>query len=196
VRTEKVALGLDPFDLDPFDLDVLRSLTRGALAAEEPLSGTLRAALSKRGLASGAGLGGRTGAISPARKGRVVVGSETTVFSMRVPIPIQGGALAGREPRLRATERVRARRRGPPELADRALEGAGLSYPLKGLPHGAEISGVEVAENRLVLSGEMERPLLGGGRAVDNAFLCCYGLAWPSESLEGDLGAWPAVYGG
>lgn len=92
----------------------------------------------------------------------MVVGSETTVFGMRVPIPILGGALAGREPRLRAAERVRARRRGPPKLADRALEGAGLSYPLKGLPYGAEISGVKVAEDRLVLSGEVECIPLGG----------------------------------
>jgi hypothetical protein len=43
VRAEKVAL-----DLDPFDLDVLRSLARGAPTAEEPLSGTLRAALSEK----------------------------------------------------------------------------------------------------------------------------------------------------
>jgi LmeA-like phospholipid-binding len=50
----------------------------------------------------------------------------------------------------------------PPELADRVLEGTDLSYQLEGLPSGSEISGVEVAENRLILSGEMERIPLGG----------------------------------
>jgi len=50
----------------------------------------------------------------------------------------------------------------PSELADRMLEGTDLSYQFEGLPYSVVISGVKVAENRLILSGEMERIPLGG----------------------------------
>jgi hypothetical protein len=45
----------------------------------------------------------------------------------------------------------------PGELREQLLVGGDFSYPLRGLPDGAEITGVEVSENRLILSGEVER---------------------------------------
>jgi LmeA-like phospholipid-binding len=158
LRAEKVAL-----DLNPFDLDVLRSLARGALTAEEPLSGTLGATLSEREVLRLV----QAGADVPVRdlrleEGRVVVGSETTVFGMQVPISVQGGLLLRGESLVFEPRSVSALgAEVPPELADRVLEGTDLSYQLEGLPSGSEISGVEVAENRLILSGEMERIPLG-----------------------------------
>ena len=159
VRAEKVAL-----ELDPFDLDVLRSLVRGALTAEEPLSGTLVATLSEREVLRLV----QAGTDVPVRDlrlevGRVVVGLETTVFGMQVPVSVQGSLpLRGEslvfEPRSVSALGAEV----PPGLADQVLEGTDLSFSLEGLPYGAEISGVEVAENRLVLSGEAERiPLRG-----------------------------------
>ena len=159
LRAEKVAL-----DLDPFDLDVLRSLARGALTAEEPLSGTFGATLSEREVLRLV----QAGAGAPVRdlrleEGRVVVGSQTTVFGMQVPISVQGSLLLRGESLVFEPRSVSALgAEVPPELADRVLEGTDLSYQLEGLPSGSEISGVEVAENRLILSGEMERIPLGG----------------------------------
>jgi hypothetical protein len=159
VRAEKVA-----FDLDPFDLDVLRSLARGAPTAEEPLSGTLGATLSEREVLRLV----QTGAEVPVRnlrleKGRVVVGSEATVFGMQVPVSVQGGLLLRGESLVFESRSVSALgAEVPAELTDQVLEGTDLSYPLEGLPYGAEISGVEVAENSLALSGGMEGIPLGG----------------------------------
>lgn len=159
VRAEKVAL-----DLDPFDLDVLRSLAHGAPTAEEPLSGTLGATLSEREVLRLL----QDGADVPVRdlrleEGGVVVGSETTVFGMQVPVSVQGGLLLRGESLVFEPRSVSVLgAEVPPELADQVLEGTSLSYPLEGLPYGAKISGVEVAENRLVLSGEIERIPLGG----------------------------------
>lgn len=159
VRAEKVAL-----DLDPFDLDVLRSLAHGAPTAEEPLSGTLGATLSEREVLRLV----QAGADVPVRdlrleEGGVVVGSETTVFGMQVPVSVQGGLLLRGESLVFEPRSVSVLgAEVPPELADQVLEGTSLSYPLEGLPYGAKISGVEVAENRLVLSGEIERIPLGG----------------------------------
>ena len=158
VRAEKVTL-----DLDPFDLDVLRSLARGAPTAEKPLSGTLGATLSEREVLRLV----QAGADVPVRdlrleERRVVVGSEITVFGIEVPVSVQGGLLLRGESLVFEPRSVSALGvEVPKELADQVLEGTDLSYPLEGLPYGAEISGVEVAENRLVLAGEMERIPLG-----------------------------------
>jgi hypothetical protein len=42
-------------------------------------------------------------------------------------------------------------------VPEQLLAVVSFSYPLGRLPYGAEITGVEVAEDRLVFSGEMER---------------------------------------
>jgi hypothetical protein len=93
----------------------------------------------------------------------VVSNPTTTVFGMQVPVSVQGDLTLRGESLVFEPRSVSALgAEVPPELADQVLEGIDLSYPLEGLPYGAEISGVEVAENRLVLSGEMERIPLGG----------------------------------
>ena len=158
VRAEQVAL-----TLDPFDLDVLRSLTAGAATAEEPLSGTLRATLSEREVLRLV----QAGADVPVRdlqlqEGRVVVASEATVLGMQVPVSVQGRLLVRGESLAFEPRRVSALgAEVPPKLADQVLEGTDLSHPLEGLAYGAEISGIEVAGNRLVLSGELRRIPLG-----------------------------------
>jgi hypothetical protein len=156
VRAEQVALALDPFDLD-----VLRSLS--AVAAEEPLSGTLRATLSEREALRLV----QAGADVPVRdlqlqEGQMVVGSEAPVLGMQVPVSLQGGLLLRGESLVFEPRRISALgAEVSEELADQVLEGTNLSYPLEGMPYGAEITGVEVAENRLILSGELRRIPLG-----------------------------------
>ncbi len=157
-RAKKVAL-----DLDPFDLDVLRSLTAGAVAGEEPLSGTLRATLSEREVLRLV----QVGADVPVgdlqlQEGQMVVGSEASVLGMQVPVSVQGSLLLRGESLAFEPRRVSVLGAElSEELADQVLEGTNLSYPLAGLPYGVEISGVEVAENRLILSGELRRIPLG-----------------------------------
>jgi hypothetical protein len=158
VRAEQVALALDPFDLD-----VLRSLSAGAVAAEEPLSGTLRATLSEREALRLV----QAGADVPVRdlqlqEGQMVVESEAPVLGMQVPVSLQGGLLLRGESLVFEPRRVSALgAEVSEELADQVLEGTNLSYPLEGMPYGAEITGTEVAENRLILSGELRRIPLG-----------------------------------
>jgi len=76
-----------------------------------------------------------------------VLGFNVSV-SLQGSLTLEGGALV--------FEPQRASALGAPVL-EQLLEGADFSYPLRGLPRGAEITGVEVAEGRLVFSGEMER---------------------------------------
>jgi hypothetical protein len=158
VRAEQVALALDPFDPD-----VLRSLSAVAVAAEEPLSGTLRATLSEREALRLV----QAGADVPVRdlqlqEGQMVVGSEAPVLGMQVPVSVQGSLLLRGESLVFEPRRVSTLgAEVSEELADQVLEGTNLLYPLEGMPYGAEITGAEVAENRLILSGELRRIPLG-----------------------------------
>jgi hypothetical protein len=158
VRAEQVALALDPFDPD-----VLRSLSAVAVAAEEPLSGTLRATLSEtealRLVQAGADVPVRDLQL---QEGQMVVGSEAPVLGMQVPVSVQGSLLLRGESLVFEPRRVSTLgAEVSEELADQVLEGTNLLYPLEGMPYGAEITGAEVAENRLILSGELRRIPLG-----------------------------------
>ena len=160
VRAEQVVV-----DLDPFDLDVVRSLTAGAPVAEEPLSGTLRATLPEEEVLRVV----RAGADVPVRDlrledGRMVVDSEATFLGLTVPVSVQGDLHLRGESLVFEPVRVAALGSDvPEEIAQGALEGTDLSFPLQGLPDGAEIEGVEVEENRLVLDGVIDRIPLGSG---------------------------------
>jgi hypothetical protein len=160
VRVERVAV-----DLDPFDLDLLASLLGGAIESDEPLSGTLRLEATEEEVSRLA----KAEADVPLRdveleEGRELVRSEIPAFGIDVPVSVQGGlALQGGE-LVFEPQRVSVFGMPVPErLAEQVLAGADFAYALGGLPYGAEITGVEVAENRLVLSGELERVPISGG---------------------------------
>jgi hypothetical protein len=149
VRAERVTL-----DLDPFDLNLPASILSGTIESEEPLSGTLRTEVPEEEVSR------LTKADVPVRdieleEGRALVRSEVQVLGFDVPVSVQGN-LALRDGELIFVPR-RVSAPVPQELAEQLLAGADFAYPLGGLPYGVEITGVEVTEGRLVLSGEIER---------------------------------------
>ncbi len=69
---------------------------------------------------------------------------------MQGSLALRSGALVF-EPRRASALRTPV----PEQLRGQLLAGADFGYLLQGLPYGTEITGVEVDENRLILSGEM-----------------------------------------
>jgi hypothetical protein len=150
VRAGRVAV-----DLDPFDLDLLGSVKDGALRSEEPLSGTLGAVVSEEEISR------LTKAEAAVRvqdveleEDRVLVSSEARVFGFDVPVLVQGTLTLQRGTLVFEPRRISAL--GAP-VREQLFAGADFSFPLRVLPRGAQITGVEVAEGHLVLSGEVER---------------------------------------
>jgi hypothetical protein len=142
-------------DLDPFDLDVLGSLASGRIRSEEPLSGTLRAELSEEEVTKIAS----SYADAPVEgveleEGMVTVCSEVEVLGVSVPVgaegeaAVQDGALHFEPRQLSAFGEPL-----PSRLERRLLREADFSYPVDELAAGVEVSGVEVHEDRLVLTG-------------------------------------------
>ena len=154
VRAERVVL-----DLDPFDVDLPASILRGAIESQKPLSGALRAEVSEEEISRLA----KAAAEVPVREveleeDRVVVGSEASVLGLTVPVFVQGSLDLRARTLVFEPQRVSALGTPVPKgLGEQLLAGADFSYPLHGLPRGARLTGVEVAEGRLVLFGEMER---------------------------------------
>lgn len=151
-------------DLDPFALDLADSAAAGALRSEEPVSGTLRAELSEAEVSRLA----REEAGVPVRsvqleEGEIVVGSVTRVFGLEVPlsargpISLRGGNLVF-EPRQLSASGVPL----PEGVSKELLSEASFAFRPEDLPYGANLTGVEAREGRLVLSGEMESIPLGG----------------------------------
>jgi hypothetical protein len=150
-------------ELDPFDLDMLGSLLSGGIESEDPLSGRFRMELSEEEIARLATSSGASGtsAVAPVKnvrleEGYAVVGSEFEVFGARILFGVQGeiflrdGDLVFQPRRLEALgEPV------PDRLARDLLSEVGFAYPIDELPFEGEISGVEVHEGRLVLTGEV-----------------------------------------
>jgi hypothetical protein len=148
VRAERVVL-----DLDPLDLDLPASILRGTIESQKPPSGTLRAEVPEEEIERLTRTEADVRDVE-LKEDRVLVSSEASVLGFNVPVSVQG-SLTLRGGAL-VFEPQRASALGTP-VPEQLLAGAGFSYPLRGLPRGAEITGVEVAEGRLVLSGEMER---------------------------------------
>jgi hypothetical protein len=159
VRAEQVAV-----DLDPFDLDLMASILGGRIESEEPPSGTLRAEVPEEEVSRLA----KAGADVPVRdveleEGRVVVRSEASVLGFDVPISVQGSLAVRGGDLVFQPRRVSALGTPlPEELVREFLSGTDFSYPLRGLPYGVEVTGVEAARDRLVLSGEIRRIPVGG----------------------------------
>ena len=160
VRTSETVIGLDPLGLD-----LAGSVATGSLRTEEPLSGTLRTTLSETEVSRLA----REQADVPVRsvsleEGEVVVGSEATVMGFEVPLTargpilLRGGGIVF-EPRRLSAAGVAL----PDELSEELLSDASFAFGSEEVPYGANLTGVEAREGRLVLSGEIEEIPLGGG---------------------------------
>lgn len=158
VRAERVAM-----DLEPFGVDMLGTILAGQIRPDEPLSGKLRVELPEREVERAA-MAAVDAPISGVKleKDRVIIESGVRVLGAEIPVSIEG------EPRLRGETlvfrpvRVEALGMEVPERMSRdLLSGARFEYPLRGLPYGAEVTGVRVEENRVVLSGRVERLTLG-----------------------------------
>ena len=149
-------------NLDPFDLDVLGSVAGGRIRSEGPLSGALRAELSEEEVVRIAS----SSAAAPVRgveleEGKVTVDSEVEVLGFSIPVgaegevDVQNGILRFEPRRLDALGQ-----QVPDRLARRLLWEADFTYPLGELAGGAEISEVEVHEDRLVFTGDVTLPAL------------------------------------
>ena len=150
-----VRAGRVVIDLDPFDLDVLGSAKDGALRSEEPLSGTLRAVVWEEEISRLT----KDEASVPVQdveleRDLVLVRSEAPVLGFDVPFLVQGALTLRRGSLVFEPRQMTAL--GAP-VGEQLLAGVDFTYPLRRLPSGARITGVEVAEGHLVLSGEVER---------------------------------------
>lgn len=153
VRPDEVTV-----DLEPFDLDVLGSVASGRIESERPLSGALRVELSEEEITRLAAFSETLAApVSGVRleEGFLVVGFEVEALGARIPAGVEGeivlrdgGELSFEPSRLEVLGEPL-----PERLTGRLLEGVDFAYPVE-LPFEGEISGVEVREDRLVLTGE------------------------------------------
>ena len=145
--------------LEPFDLDVPASVAGGRIESEVPLSGMLRAELSEIEVARLAGFSETLGA--PVRgvlleEGYLVVGFEVEALGTRVPVGVEGDIVLRGRGEL-GFEANRLELLGEPlseRLTRRLFEGVDFAYPIE-LPFEGEVSGVEIHEERLVLTGEV-----------------------------------------
>ena len=154
VRAERVAV-----DLDPFDLNLMASLMGREIRSDKPLSGTLRAEISEEEVSRLA----REGADVPVRgvdleEDEVVVDSEVPVLGVDVPVSVRGDlALRDRELVFLPQQLSALGAEVPGALAEQLLAQADFSYPIGGLPYGAEVTDVKAREGRLAVSGTLER---------------------------------------
>src|SRR5215216_4359609 len=154
VRAERVAV-----DLDSFDLNLMASLMGREIRSDKPLSGTLRAEISEEEVSRLA----REGADVPVRgvdleEDEVVVDSEVPVLGVDVPVSVRGDlALRDRELVFLPQQLSALGAEVPGALAEQLLAQADFSYPIGGLPYGAEVTDVKAREGRLAVSGTLER---------------------------------------
>jgi hypothetical protein len=150
-------------DLDPFDIDVWATIRKGHVVDRDPLSGDVRVDVPEREVSRLA----KAGSEIPiqdvdVQEDGVIVRSEILVLGTRFPASIEG------DPSLRDGELIfepqgltAAGVQVPDELADRLLAGTSFEYPLDRLPYQTTITGVEVEEGRIILSGRVPSIPLG-----------------------------------
>lgn len=154
VRPDEVTI-----DLEPFDLDVRGSVASGRIESGRPLSGTLRVELSEEEVTRLAAFSETLAApVSGVRleEGYIVVGFEVEALGTRVPVGVEGEVVLRDDGEL-GFEARRLDVLGEPlpeRLTRRLLEGVDFVYPVE-LPFEGELSGVEIHEERLVLTGEV-----------------------------------------
>ena len=160
VRPDEVTV-----NLEPFDLDVLGTVTSGSIESEGPLSGALWVKLSEEEVA-------RLAAFSEAlaapvdgvrlEEGYLVVLFGVEALGARVPVGVEGEVVLrdGRELGFEASRLELLGEPLPERLTRELLEGVDFAYPVE-LPLEGELSGVEVREDRLVLTGEVRNLPVG-----------------------------------
>ena len=152
VRPDEVAI-----DLEPFDIDVPGSVG-GGLRTESPLTGGLRVELSEAEVNRIA-----TSQVSSfpvtgvdLREGSVLVGSEASVLGFSVPVAVEGGVEVQGGSLVFVPNRVEAFGATVPEdVAAELLEGTSFVYPLGEQYGGSVVTGAELREDRVVLTGEL-----------------------------------------
>ncbi|WP_166396408.1 LmeA family phospholipid-binding protein [Rubrobacter marinus] len=163
VSPEEVAI-----DLDPFDVDVTGSVRGGALRTEAPVTGGLRVELSEAEVNRIA-----TSQVSSfpvtgvdLREGSALVGSEVAVLGFPVPVGVEGGVEVQDGALVFVPSRVEAFGTTLPEdLTGQLLEGTSFTYALGEQYGGSVVTGAELLEDRVVLTGELGELPVGG--AVD-----------------------------
>lgn len=154
VRPEEVAI-----DLSPFDVGVLGSVAAGEISFRQAPVGTLRATLSEAEV-------GRIAASEVVdfpvqgvelENGFALAYTEFYALGQSVPVAVEGGVSAGENALIFEPSNVEAAGVPVPNgLATQMLGGLGFVYPIGGLPPGTRITGAEVEQDLLVLTGPTE----------------------------------------
>lgn len=151
--------------LESFDLDVPASVASGRIESEGPLSGTLRIELSEKEVARLASVSETL--VAPVRgarleEGYLVVGFEVEALGTRVPVGVEGDIVIrdGGELGFEANRLEVLGEPLPERLTRKLLEGVDFAYPIE-LPFEGEVSGVEVHEDHLGLTGEVSDLFIG-----------------------------------
>ena len=159
VRAESVSV-----DLDPFSVDVGESVRSRAAVPEGPLSGRVRLTVSEEEVSRLAGQNVEVPVNNvELRRDGVTVESEATFLGVTIPVAVDGGvgvdgnALVFRPGTVRAAGTT-----VPEDLADSLLAGTAFSYPVGGLPYGAELSDAETVDGAVVLTGRVSGVEIGG----------------------------------
>ena len=147
VKTDRIVVYLAPFNVN-----IIESATGGELSTEKPLSGVLRGEFSEENSLRLAQLGAGV----PVQE--IQLEDDEVILNMAVGL----GSPATVRGRLFLQD-------GSLIFEPRQIEGApqqllavvGFAYPVSGLPFGAEISGVDVREDRLILSARIQKIPLG-----------------------------------
>ena len=147
VKTDRLVMYLDPLNVN-----IIESATGGELSTEKPLSGVLRGEFSEENTLRLAQLGAGV----PVQE--IQLEDDEVVLKMAVGL----GSPATVRGRLFLQD-------GSLIFEPRQIEGApqqllavvGFAYPVSGLPFGAEIAGVDVREDRLILSARIQKIPLG-----------------------------------
>ena len=158
VQTERATI-----DLDPFDVDVLESLGKGSIVAREPLSGDLRVELPEAEVERlvKERADAEVGDVEISRGG-MEVRAEAAFLGTSFPVAARGElGMSGESLVFEPRELEAAGMPVPQEMADAVLAGTRFDFPVKGLPYGSTISGVEAGEGELVLTGRVPRIPLG-----------------------------------
>ena len=152
-RPDEVAI-----DLDPFDVDIRGSVSGGGLRTTAPLTGDLRVELSEAEVNSIASSQVSSFPITGVdlREGSVLVSSEVSMLGFPVPVGVEGGVEVQGGSLVFVPSRTEAFGATIPEdVSAQLLEGTSFVYPLGEQFGGSVVTGAEVREDRVILTGEL-----------------------------------------